>query len=106
MEAFTVGALLGDVFFHSIPHLIEDLVHGNEGSLGDALMSKFFIMILGIFICYFIEVICNKALNEEDHKDGHEGHSHSHTTKTGAIVSLIGDFAHNITDGILLAITF
>jgi len=35
MEAFTVGALLGDVFFHSIPHLAEDLAENKEYSLGD-----------------------------------------------------------------------
>jgi len=25
MEAFTAGALIGDVFFHSLPHLIADV---------------------------------------------------------------------------------
>lgn len=134
MEAFPVGALLGDVFFHSIPHLIEEKIHDESISIGDNLMNSFFIMILGILGCYFIEVVCNKYLHSHSHSHHHhhhheevkevngkkntksnsdekkevlvEKHSHINNAHTGHFVSLFGDFAHNITDGILLAITF
>jgi len=35
MEAFTVGALLGDVFFHSIPHLVEEIAEYKDYALSD-----------------------------------------------------------------------
>lgn len=70
MEAFTVGALLGDVFFHSIPHLVEEIaLEKSEYSFTDWICSQFFILISGILGCYAIEVISNKVFG---------AHSHSH----------------------------
>lgn len=68
MEAFTVGALLGDVFFHSLPHLIAD-VKGCE----DSMLGYFWVFCLGIVISYLIEVLTNKVVGHHSHDDhGHK----------------------------------
>ena len=64
------------------------------------------VLLAGIFICYFVEVFCNKLFGSHSHSHDGKAHDHKHATKSGAIVSLVGDFSHNITDGLLISITY
>ena len=112
MEAFTAGALIGDVFFHSLPHLIAD-VQGCENSM----LGYFWVFSFGIILSFLIEVATNRFQthsHDHDHKKEEKGtkniqqedHKHHDEVQTSPIVSLVGDFTHNITDGVMLAVTF
>ena len=110
MEAFTVGALIGDVFFHSLPHIIAD-VQGCENSV----LGYFWMFSFGIILSYLIEVATNRFSGHEHEHHDHHAHGqkqptqkveHEHKVQTSPVVSLIGDFTHNITDGVMLAVTF
>ena len=104
MESFTVGALLGDVFFHTFPHMVEHVLHDTKYELSDALMNMFGVVCLTILFCYLFEIFTKRVLgHSHDHK---EGHDHSHDHSSNAFVSLIGDMTHNITDGMAIAATF
>ena len=56
MESFTVGALLGDVFFHTFPHMVEHVIHDSQYEIADSLMNMFGMVTLAILLCYFIEI--------------------------------------------------
>ena len=106
MESFTVGALLGDVFFHTFPHMVEHVIHDSQYEIADSLMNMFGMVTLAILLCYFIEIFTKQVLGvSHDHGDKDHSHSHSHS-KANAFVSLIGDMTHNITDGMAIAATF
>eukprot|EP00924_Labyrinthula_sp_SR-Ha-C_P015494 snap_masked-scaffold_4-processed-gene-1.24-mRNA-1 protein AED:0.22 eAED:0.22 QI:0/0/0/0.5/1/1/2/0/271 len=91
--AFSIGALLGDVFLHLIPHAIEAQSAENVG------ISKIL------------------KLNSNSTNSTH-GHSHSTLKNTdgvhwiellkkpGVTLNMIADFAHNFTDGLALAASY
>lgn len=88
--SFSVGALLGDVFIHLLPEVVEELGFGLDVSM----------WILGsIIVTFLIE------------KGVHWHHSHDdncdepHKNPLG-LMTLIGDGAHNIIDGIIIAASF
>jgi len=87
--SFSTGALLGNVFLHLLPEVIE---HSDDLSQG------LFIVLIGILISFMIE------------KFIHWRHCHSlecasHVKPVGSLV-IIGDAAHNIIDGILIATSY
>jgi zinc transporter 7 len=129
MEAFTVGALLGDVFFHSIPHMVEHAVAGKHYELSDTLMNMFMLVTAGVFLCYLIEALSKALIGEHSHdevadeKASKQSHkkkgksaqtevlllqkpSHSHNKKASTFTSLVGDLSHNFTDGVAIAATY
>ena len=88
--SFSVGALLGDVFIHLLPEVVEEMGFGLNVSL----------WILGsIVITFLVE------------KGIHWHHSHDdncdepHKNPLG-LMTLLGDGAHNIIDGIIIAASF
>ena len=89
LVSFSVGALLGDVFIHIIPHIAEE--HGFEMKIG-------LYFLLGILIFFVIEKFIN----------WHHCHKaeHVHKIKPMAYTNLIGDGFHNFLDGVIIASSF
>ena len=96
--SLSAGGLLGDVFFHLLPELVE-----KEGGF----TSNIAIMILtGIVGFYILEkfVIWHHHHNLET-PDDHENHEHVHTHSLG-IMNLAGDAFHNLLDGMIIGASF
>jgi len=98
--SFAVGGLLGDVFFHTLPHLGQssgsghshshDHHHGHDHGSAEggghshdpAQMAIYGIVIAGIISFFLIEKIVKNYLGGGDHNHSHgHGHSHSHEEK-------------------------
>jgi len=88
--SFSAGALLGDVFIHILPEVVEEYSHS---------ISLIFIYVLvGILTSFILEkIICWR-------------HCHLPITKTHthnfAWMNLWGDFFHNIIDGLTIAASY
>ncbi|MBL7055464.1 ZIP family metal transporter [Candidatus Woesearchaeota archaeon] len=89
MVSFSAGALLGDVFIHLLPELIEESGFGINVSL---------YILLGILFSFVIE------------KFVHWHHCHLPITKqhvhSFAVMNLVGDFVHNFIDGIIIGVSY
>lgn len=84
--SFSVGALLGDVFLHMIPEILE----------ADAvLLSPWVIMLGGILASFILEKFIHWRHCHDEDCTGH--------TRPVGIMNLVGDFIHNALDGILIA---
>jgi zinc transporter 7 len=128
MSAFASGALLGDVVLHNLPEILNDggdhnHSHSHETTHGCSwcfLFKKEALICWGVIVLFVIEKIISlytnrfednpKSTSEVDDKHSH-GHSHGHSHSTGSgntniIISIIGDFIHNITDGIAIGAAF
>lgn len=96
--SLSAGALLGDVFFHLLPELI------NEMGLMSVKLSSFILVgIVGFFVL-------EKFLIWHHHHDietpeDHESHRHTHERQIGKM-NLIGDAFHNFLDGMIIAGSF
>ncbi len=88
LVSFAAGALLGDVFLHLLPELVED----------GFLLSFSFMILGGIGFSFVIE------------KFIHWRHCHVPTTKEHthpvATMNLIGDGVHNFIDGIIIGASY
>lgn len=89
LVAFSVGALLGDVFVHLLPELAES---GFTLEISLAALS-------GIVVFFILE----RIIHWHHH---HEGHEHHTTCDTSPLTILLGDALHNFLDGIILAGAF
>lgn len=88
--SFSAGALLGDVFLHLLPEIIEKNLFTLITSLS---------ILGGIVIFFGLEKIihwqhCHRSMLEEHHI-----HAFAYT-------NLIGDALHNFLDGIIIAVSF
>lgn len=115
--SFALGGLLGDVFFHTLPHIMEGHSHGahdhahdhGHGSHGhhhsEELMQTNLIIILGLVVFFLIE----KAIH-----GWFGGHCHNHSGdqekelrfKKFAVISMLGDLVHNFTDGLSIGVSY
>jgi zinc transporter 7 len=124
MSAFASGALLGDVMLHNLPEILDDS-HGHESHPNDSqaecsmcfLKQKEALICLGVIVLFMIEKIISlytKNLDDEGCKENEKvkdshGHSHGHShgrSKQNIIISLIGDFVHNLTDGLAIGAAY
>ena len=110
MLAFALGGLLGDVFFHTLPHLNSGL-NSNTNHHEQTLYVNL-IIIVGILTFFLIERLTYQLYKED-------GHSHDHSDKGDkgdkekeirykgfAVISLIGDFIHNFADGLSIGVSY
>ena len=93
MISFAIGGLLGDVFFHTLPHISE--AHNHNSHEGDVhshsshdhshaghshstteILNNFLI-IIGIVGFFLIERVSHQLLEGDE---SHSGHSHGHST--------------------------
>jgi len=89
LVSFSTGALLGNVFLHLLPEMIE-----NGGDLSRSLS----LVLVGIVLSFILEKFIHWR---HCHSLDCEGHVHP----VGHLV-LIGDAVHNILDGILIATAY
>ena len=129
--SFAMGGLLGDVFFHTIPHLSEghshshdhshhDHGHGHGHAHSEEDMQTNLIIIVGIMVFFLLEKVTHTYFS-----DGHS-HDHDHASskkskksskdaedkdkelryKSFAVISMVGDFIHNFTDGLSIGVSY
>ena len=126
MSSFAAGALIGDVFIHNLPEVFESKHHHehehehhhehhhhhNEYSLIKSLINNNGLLICwGVLLLFAVEKMMSyfskKVNNDDDHKHEHEHHHHEHNhVHTNIALSLLGDFIHNITDGMAIGAGF
>ena len=125
--SFALGGLLGDVFFHTLPHMSsgshKDHDHSNSGHSHDpATMNQNLIIIVGIWVFFLLEKVVHYYFSSDSHSHSHtEPHEAKHDNKHNkknknkdkelrfksfAIISLFGDFIHNFTDGLSIGVTY
>lgn len=85
--SFSAGALLGDVFIHLLPELME-----GEG----ALQSGFYVL-FGIMLFFVLERVL---------KWHHSHSSHKEEIHSVAYLTMVGDALHNFLDGMAIAASF
>ena len=102
MISFAIGGLLGDVFFHTLPHISEahnhnsheghdhehsinnhsHTDHSNSGhSHSGTEMLNNFLIIIGIVSFFLIERISHQLLEGDESHSGHNHSGHGHDKK-------------------------
>ncbi len=89
LVSFAAGAMLGDVFIHIVPELVEEYSW-------DLKISLFFL--LGIILFFILEKFIHWR---HCHLPDCENHPHAL-----AFMNLIGDVLHNLLDGMMIAGSF
>ena len=123
MSSFAAGALIGDVFIHNLPEINDShyLSHSHFYESNDSKFSIFYnlfkqnelLICWGILSLFIFEKLISyfehrnidmdhkhKGKNEHLH---HHGHEHNHSN---IVISLVGDFIHNLTDGMAIGAGF
>ena len=114
MLAFALGGLLGDVFFHTLPHLNSN-IDGKPNAQEQQLYLNLLI-IVGILSFFLIERLTIKFCEGDSHTHDHGDKSHGSQSdldkekdlryKGFAVISLIGDFIHNFADGLSIGVSY
>ena len=116
MSSFAAGALIGDVFIHNLPEINEshDHNHRNHNNKNFSMIFYSLFEQNELLICWGIMTlfILEKTISYLEHNHKHQGkdieihqHGHDHNHSNIAI-SLIGDFIHNLTDGMAIGAGF
>ena len=116
MSSFAAGALIGDVFIHNLPEIKisnhnDTHIHNNnvnEHHIISNLFSKTELLICwGILFLFFFEKIISYIEHKNETKKIENNHEHEHThNHSNIIISLVGDFIHNLTDGMAIGAGF
>ena len=114
MSSFAAGALIGDVFIHNLPEINISKSHEDEHDEENNILKNMFsknelLICWGILFLFFFEKIISYIEHKNERKvekriQIHE-HSHSHN-HSNIIISLVGDFIHNLTDGMAIGAGF
>ncbi|MBM3231498.1 ZIP family metal transporter [Candidatus Peregrinibacteria bacterium] len=89
LVSFSTGALLGNVFLHLLPEMVESSADVHRSLL---------LVLAGMLLSFIVEKFIHW-------RHCHAIHCDSHVHPVG-IMMLIGDGAHNVLDGILIASTY
>jgi len=110
MSSFAAGALIGDVFIHNLPEINigqENLHHHSDHNIIDILKNIFskneLLICWGIFFLFFFEKLISYLEYKTEKKNHTHEHNHNHSN---IIISLVGDFIHNLTDGMAIGAGF
>ena len=113
MSSFAAGALIGDVFIHNLPEIsspnssIHQHNHTESNIYSDLLEKNELLICWGILSLFILEKIISFIEHgdiKEDLKEHYEnGHEHNHSN---IAISLVGDFIHNLTDGMAIGAGF
>ena len=116
MSSFAAGALIGDVFIHNLPEINISNSHKehhdeNQNILKNMFSENELLICWGILFLFFFEKIISyiEFKNEEklDKKNHIHEHKHNHNhNHSNIIISLVGDFIHNLTDGMAIGAGF
>lgn len=93
LVAFSAGALLGDVFLHLMPEMLD---HAAEHDLD---IDQLGLLIIGGIV---IGLLVEKVLHWHHCHKNHEGE----TAHTLGKMNLFGDFIHNLIDGLIIGASF
>ena len=92
LVSFSAGALFGDVFLHLMPEMIEH-AHGMD-------MDQLGLLVIGgVVLGLVIEKLLHWHHCHHDHSEDEQPH-------TIAKMNLIGDFVHNLIDGLIIGASF
>ncbi len=89
LVSFSTGAILGTVFFHLFPEVME---HAGDPLVGSVLILG------GMLLAFCIEKFIHW---HHCHSTEHDGHGGEHNHPLGSLI-LIGDGIHNFVDGMLI----
>ena len=111
MSSFAAGALIGDVFIHNLPEI--NISHPkydnhNETNIFINMFEKNELLICwGILFLFFFEKIISYIEHKNEEKAVKKNHDHKHNhNHSNIIISLVGDFIHNLTDGMAIGAGF
>lgn len=93
LVSFSTGAILGTVFFHLLPEVME---HAGDPIVGSGLI------LLGMMLAFCIEKFIHW---HHCHRTEHDDESGRHAHPLGALI-LFGDGIHNFLDGALIAAAY
>ena len=112
MSSFAAGALIGDVFIHNLPEIDSSHssfhTHFSSNNINTILHDLFqkneLLICWGILSLFILEKIIGYIEhNQHKHLDEHDHHHHNHSN---IVISLVGDFIHNLTDGMAIGAGF
>ena len=114
MSSFAAGALIGDVFIHNLPEINiaqQNIEHNHNNNIIDIIKNIFskneLLICWGIFFLFFFEKLIGylEHQTEKSNQNKNKNHEHEHN-HSNIIISLVGDFIHNLTDGMAIGAGF
>ena len=119
MSSFAAGALIGDVFIHNLPEVFESKHHHehkhhhhHEHSSISLINNNGLLICWGVLLLFAVEKMMSyfsSKVNNDDHHHDHKHehhHEHNHVHTSNVALSLLGDFIHNVTDGMAIGAGF
>jgi len=118
MSSFAAGALIGDVFIHNLPEIMESHSHHHSHNVKSIFNDMFerneLFICWGILFLFILEKVIgyfenkNISVKHIGKAKNHKSvsileHNHNHSN---IVISLVGDFIHNLTDGMAIGAGF